>query len=159
MPKEIRKLHALTAFELPAALFAPIPPRVLATYALRAATEPASDLRRRPAPTRMTLLAAFCWQRRKGIIDGLVDLLLQVVHRITVRAEKKVVKELLKDVQHVHGKTTLLYKLAEAAVTQPDGTVREVVFPAVGEATLHHLVQESRTQGPAYRYHIHNRWC
>jgi hypothetical protein len=25
---------------------------------------------------------------------------------------------------------------AEAVVTQPDGTVREVVFPAVGEATL-----------------------
>jgi len=79
-----------------------------------------------------------------------------VVHRITVRAEKKVVKELLKDVQHVHGKTTLLYKLAEAAVTQPDGTVRAVVFPAVGEATLHRLVQESQTQGPAYRYHVHS---
>jgi len=73
-----------------------------------------------------------------------------------VRAEKKVVKELLKDVHHVHGKTTLLYKLAEAAVTQPDGTVRAVVFPAVGEATLHRLVQESQTQGPAYRYHVHS---
>ena len=154
--KEISKLRTLTALELPAALFAPLPPRVLATYALRAATEPASDLHRRPAPTGATLLAAFCWQRRKVIIDGLVDLLLQVVHRITVRAEKKVVKELLKDVHHVHGKTTLLYKLAEAAVTQPDGTVREVVFPAVGEATLHRLVQESRTQGPAYRYHVHS---
>jgi TnpA family transposase len=154
--KEIRKLRTLTALELPASLFAPIPPKVLATYALRAATEPPSDLRRRPAATRLTLLAAFCWQRRQGIIDGLVDLLLQVVHRITVRAEKKVVKELLRDVQHVHGKTTLLYKLAEAAVTQPDGTVRDVVFPAVGEATLHRLVQESRTQGPAYRYHVHS---
>jgi hypothetical protein len=154
--KEIRKLRTLTALELPALLFAPIPPKVLATYALRAATEPPSDLRRRPTATRLTLLAAFCWQRRKGIIDGLVDLLLQVVHRITVRAEKKVVKELRKDVQHVHGKTTLLYKLAEAAVTQPDGTVRDVVFPAVGEATLHRLVQESRTQGPAYRYHVHS---
>ena len=143
--KEISKLRILTALDLPAALFAPIPPRVLATYALRAATEPGSDLRRRPAPTRATLLAVFCWQRRKVIIDGLVDLLLQVVHRITVRAEKKVVKELRKDVHHVHGKTTLLYKLAEAAVTQPDGTVREVVFPAVGETTLHRLVQESRT--------------
>jgi hypothetical protein len=154
--KEIGKLRTLTALDFPAALFAPIPPKVLATYALRAATEPPSDLRRRPAPTRSTLVAVFCWQRRKVIIDGLVDLLLQVVHRITVRAEKKVVKELFKDVHHVHGKTTLLYKLAEAVVTQPDGTVREVVFPAVGEATLHRLVQESRMQGPAYRYHVHS---
>jgi hypothetical protein len=154
--KEIRKLRTLTALALPASLFAPMPPKGLATYALRAATEPPSDRRRRPVATRLTLLAAFCWQRRKGIIDGLVDLLLQVVHRITVRAEKKVVKELLKAVQHVHGKTTLLSKLAEAAVTQPDGTVRAVVFPAVGEATLHRLGQESQTQGPAYRYHVHS---
>jgi Tn3 transposase DDE domain len=77
------------------------------------------------------------------------------VHRITVWAEKKVVKELLQDVRHVHGKTTLLYKLAEAAITQPDGTVRAVVFPVVGEETLHRLVHESRTKGPAYRYHVH----
>ena len=154
--REISKLRTLTALDLPVALFGPIPPKVLATYYLRAATEPPSDLRRRPAPTRYTLVAAFCWQRRKAIIDGLVDLLLQVVHRITVRAEKKVVKELLQDIHHVHGKTTLLYKLAEAAVTQPDGTVREVVFPVVGETTLHHLVQESRTKGPAYRYQVHS---
>jgi hypothetical protein len=153
--KEIRKLRTLTALGLPDTLFALLPPKVLATYALRAATEPPSDLRRRPAPTRYTLVAAFCWQRRKAIIDGLVDLLLQVVHRITVRAEKKVVKELLQDVHHVHGKTTLLYKLAEAAITQPDGTVRAVVFPVVGEETLHHLVHESRTKGPGYRSHVH----
>jgi TnpA family transposase len=75
--------------------------------------------------------------------------------REEVGGEKKVVKELLQDVRHVHGKTTLLYKLAEAAITQPDGTVRAVVFPVVGEETLHRLVHESRTKGPAYRYHVH----
>jgi dihydropteroate synthase len=62
------------------------------------------------------LLAAFCWQRRQEIIDGLVDLLIQIVHRISVRAEKKVVDELLGDLQKVRGKTTLLFKMAEAAL-------------------------------------------
>jgi TnpA family transposase len=75
--------------------------------------------------------------------------------REEVGGEKKVVKELLQDVRHVHGKTTLLYKLAEAAITQPDGTVHAVVFPVVGEETLHRLVHESRTKGPAYRYYVH----
>ena len=65
------------------------------------------------------MLAAFCWQRRQEIIDGLVDLLIQIVHRISVRAEKKVVDELLGDLQKVHGKTTLLFKIAEAALEQP----------------------------------------
>ena len=53
--KEISKLRTLTALGLPDTLFAPLPPKVLATYALRAATEPPSDLRRRPVPTRYTL--------------------------------------------------------------------------------------------------------
>ncbi|MGH8067915.1 MAG: hypothetical protein ACRERE_22355 [Candidatus Entotheonellia bacterium] len=72
-------------------------------------------MRHHPAPVRYTLLAAFCWQRRRDIIDGLVDLLVLVIHRIGVRAEHKVVQGFLRDLQRVDGKTTLLYKLAEAA--------------------------------------------
>jgi len=100
--KEVAKLQTLTALHLPEDLFATVSPKVLAMYRLRAATAPPSDLRRHPDPTRFTLLAAFCWERRQTIIDGLVELLLQVVHRITVRAETKVVKALLGDVQQIH---------------------------------------------------------
>jgi hypothetical protein len=93
-------------------------------------------MRRHPAPVRYTFLAAFCWQRRRDIIDGLVDLLVLVVHRIGMRAERNVVQELLRDLQRVDGKTTLLYKLAEAALEQPEGIVKDVLFPVVGEPTF-----------------------
>jgi len=73
------------------------------------------------------------------------------VHRITVRAEKKVVQELLGDLQKVRGKTTLLFKMAEAAVDHPDGTVRDVLYPVVSEQRLRDLVKEYRASGPAYR--------
>jgi hypothetical protein len=93
------------------------------------------------------LSAAFCWQRRRDIIDGLVDLLVLVIHRIGVRAERKVVQEPLRDLQRVDGKTTLLYKWAEAALEQPEGIVKDVLFPIVGEPTLNALVKEYRAQG------------
>ena len=64
------------------------------------------------------------------------------MHRIGVRAERKVVQELLRDLQRVDGKTTLLYKLAEAAVEQPEGMVKDVLFPVVSEPTLNALVRE-----------------
>jgi hypothetical protein len=38
-----------------------------------------------------------------------------------------VVDELLGDLQKVHGKTTLLFKMAEAALEHPDGVVRQVL--------------------------------
>ena len=116
--------------------------------------EPPREVRRHPEPIRYTLLAAF-WQRRQEIIDGLVDLLIQIVHRISVRAEKKVVDELLGDLQKVHGKTTLLFKMAEAALEQPEGVVREVLYPVVSEQTLSDLVKEYRAHGPTYRRHVY----
>jgi hypothetical protein len=152
---ELAKLQRVTALALPSDLFAAVSPQRLQVYRTRAATEPPREMRRHPAPIRYTLLAAFCWQRRQEIIDGLVDLLILVIHRISVRAERKVVKELLQDLERVDGKTTLLYKLAEATLAQPHGIVKDVVFPIVGEPTLHALVNEYRTHGPIYRHHVH----
>ena len=113
------------------------------------------ELQRHPEPIRYTLLAAFCWQRRKAIIDSLIELMIQVVHRISVRAEKKVVTEVIGDLEKIYGKTNLLYRLAEAALQQPNGVVREVLFPVVGEQTLAALVKEYHSKGPVYRRHVH----
>ena len=41
--------------------------------------------------------------------------------------------------------------MAGAAVGKPDGTIREVLFPVVGEQTLHDLVRESKATGRTYR--------
>ena len=88
-------------------------------------------------------------------LDELVELLIHIVHKIGVRAERKVYKELFADLMRVSGKTTLLFKIAEAADSNPDGTVRDVVFPVVGEQTLRDLVKEYHADGPAYKLRIH----
>jgi hypothetical protein len=46
---------------------------------------------------------------------------IQIAHRVSVRAEEKVDIELLKYAKKVVGKARLLYKLAKAAKGQPDG--------------------------------------
>ena len=129
--------------------------KTLERYRLRVATESIHEVRRHPAPIRCALLAAFCWQRRRAIIDGLVDLLIQIVHRVSVHAERKDVTEILGGLETVHGKNMLLFRLAEAAVTQPEGVIRDVLFPVVHEETLHALVKEYRSKGPTYQRHVH----
>ena len=52
-------------------------------------------------------------------------------------------KELLEDFKRVDGKRRLLYRVAEASLAQPDGTVREVVFKVVGEQRLKDIVKDS----------------
>ena len=56
--------------------------------------------------------------------------------------------------KRVTGKNTLLCRLAETALANPDGIIREVLFPVVDEQTLADLVKELKSTGPAYRQHV-----
>ena len=82
-------------------------------------------------PAQASLVAALLWWREREITDGLLDLLVRVVHKIGARAE--------------------------AAVENPEGTVREVLYPVVGEGTLKELVKEYKGSGPAFRLNVHAR--
>jgi hypothetical protein len=86
--RELEKLQQIETLGLPDTLFAELPSKILRQYRLRAAAEPPREIRRHPEPMRYTLLAAFCWQRRHEIIDGLVDLLIQIVHHLRAGREK-----------------------------------------------------------------------
>jgi TnpA family transposase len=69
--------------------------------------------------------------------------MIHIAHRIGVRAEEKVNTELMKHARKVVGKAKLLYKLAKAAKGQPEGTVKDVIYPAIGEKTLEDLIREA----------------
>jgi len=88
-------------------------------------------------------------------VDGLVELLIQVTHRITVKAERRVIEELMAEAQQVRGKAGILFRVAEAAVSQPDGVVREVIFPVVGEQTFAALVREAKALGTPQSRRVH----
>jgi TnpA family transposase len=152
---EMSKLTRIRQLGLPATLFADVPPKVLQHYRQRAATEPPRELRRHADAVRATLLAAYCHLRGQDITDQLVELLIDIVHRIGAKAQQKVEKALLNDLKRVSGKTNLLFQLAEAAVDHPDGIVSEVLYPVVGERVLRELVKEYRSSGPIYRRHVH----
>ena len=58
---------------------------------------------------RCTLLAALCWTRQAvKEIDGLVDLLTGLIHRIGAWAERRVEKELIGELASVPGKRGIL---------------------------------------------------
>lgn len=93
---------------------------------------------------------------RAEFLDGLVEgLLIHTVHRIGASAENRVEKEMFEDFRRVRGKTTVLFKLAEAAVDHPDGVVQDVLYPVVGEQTLRDLVKEFKSSGPMFRTVVH----
>jgi TnpA family transposase len=148
---EIAKLERIRALGLPPDLFAGVPLPVMEAWRARAAVEYPSDLRERARPLRLTLLSALCWWRRSELNDSLVDLLLGVVLKINTRAERRVERELLGDLKRVQNKEAILYRLAEAALEHPDETVRDALYPIVGEQTLRDLGAEARADRATFR--------
>jgi TnpA family transposase len=152
---EVEKLRQLQGLELPHDLLTPISTRYLQRLKLRVVAETLHELRRHPDPVRYGWVALFCAVRAQEITDNLTDMLLHLVHKMGVNAEKRVEKELLADFKRVTGKTGLLFHLAEVSLDHPKGQVDEVIYPAVGEQTLRDLVKEYRASGRSYREKVH----
>ena len=153
----IDRLEALRAIGIPGDILHDLNPKLVKRYRQRAATENAWELRRHPPQIRYPLLVFYCVPREGEIIDGLVDLLIQVIHKISARAEQKIIKELIKSITKVHGKTSILFHIAEAVMGEPDGVVRDVIFPVASEDTIVQLVKEFRSSGPAYAKKIYTK--
>ena len=153
MLTEISRLEAVRAIGLPDGLFVDVAPKVVAAWRSRAAVESPSHLRdpRSDPDKTVTLLAALVYSRTWEITDALVTLLLRVVHAIGARADRRVTKQLVAEFKKVHGKENLLFRVAEASAARPDETVRQVVFPVLGEDNLRNLIAEYKSSGSTYR--------
>jgi TnpA family transposase len=142
---EVQKLQLLRTLSLPPTLFADLSPRMVTALRQRASVEEPHELRRHPQPLRLTLLAAFAWQRQHEVTDTLVDLLITMIKQVTAKAERRVEREVIAEIKRIANKTGVLRKMVEAAVTHPDGVVSEVIYPVVGEQTLKDLAVELNT--------------
>jgi hypothetical protein len=121
MQAELAKLDLIRRIELPVDLFDDTSPRYLERCRRRVVVEAPHELRRHPDAARITWLAAFVYLRARSLADDLVDLLIETIHQIGARAERKVERELLDDLKRVTGKQNLLFELADVTLAQPDG--------------------------------------
>ena len=152
---EIAKLERLRGLGLPPDLLRSAHREQVKRFRRRAAIETAWELRRHTERIRLPLLAFWCVPRQAEVIDGLVELLIQVTHRITVKAERRALEELVEEAVEVRGKAVILFRIAEAAVGSPEGVVREVIFPAAGQSTLEALAREAQALGTPRSRRVH----
>lgn len=143
----IDKLACLDRIGLAPTVFQDIPPKFIEQFRQRCATESITELRRHPPAIRYSMVAMFCWRRRQQLTDFLIDVLLQIIHNLSTRAEKRVDKQQFAAFKRVRGKARLLFKVAEATVDKPDGIIKNVVYPVVSQEVLKELVAEFKAMG------------
>jgi len=132
-------------------------PDIVERYRLRVGTEDAWDIRRHPEETRDALLCCYLVPRASELTDALGDLLISLTHKISARAESRVIKELVTEFRKVEGKPALLFRMALAADGAPDGRIRAVIFPVVSQKTIKDLANEHRAKNPTFSYRVHHK--
>lgn len=152
--REMDKLDCLREIRLPKNILAGLSPRMLTLYKQRVATEPLRELRRHPDHKKYPLLAIYCQLRAEEITDTLVQMLFQITNGVDRHSENRVVKEYVADIKRVRGKPELLFRIANAAIDNPDGIVRDVIFPVVGEQTLKDLIAEFKASGSYFTQQV-----
>lgn len=113
----------------------------------RAVHEDAWEMRRRTETRRIAMYAIYLYDRRRELTDTLVELLIETTHQIVSRSERRVAAQFLGDIKRIAGKEALLADIAEAAITNPDGAVANVIFPVASEKKLKAILRERKAKG------------
>jgi len=145
--KSAERLSFLRSLMLPHHRLSEVGSRWVDRVRRRVGQESAWEMRRHPETSRFGLYAVFLMVREAEIIDGLVDLLIETIHKIGGKAERKVATEVARDVEKVYGKEKPLADIAVASITSPQGKVCDVIYPVAGERKLKAIIEEQWSRG------------
>jgi hypothetical protein len=131
LEKEIAKLRTLRALNVPPAALTAVSDPVLQLLTRRAAHERAGEMRAHPAPLRSALLACLIHQRTMDVLDHVVRMMLEIIRRLDTHTDQHRQKAWCRDSKRVTGQVQRWFPVAEAVVEEPEGTIRDVLWPRV----------------------------
>ncbi|WP_242661907.1 Tn3 family transposase [Salipiger thiooxidans] len=141
------RLAFVNTLGLPFDTITNVDPALIQRLSRRVDGETAAEMRRHGDTRRLGLFALHLMHRRAQMIDALIDLLLEIIHRMQTRSRRRVVGSIARDIERVHGKERLLVDMAIAAVDDPEGRVLEVIYPVASVARLKAVIEEDRAKG------------
>ncbi len=150
LEKEIWKLQLSKDIAINKESFSDIPIKAIKILKLRARNETASEMREHPEQIRYALLACFIYIRTSEIIDDIVNMTIDLIQKVDTNSQTQLNTRLLSDIKKVEGKVQILYRIAEAVIKNPNGSIKEVIFPEIKEEVFQNLVAEYQTTGPQY---------
>lgn len=153
----IEQLSILNRFNFDVAAIQKIPRKRIVHYSQAFTRLNPSDLKQMSDNKRCAYLLIHCYTRKEEIIDKTIDMFNRIIRNVIHKSEKRVVKKLINDVKKVYGKDTILFHIAEVCLEQPDGTIRDKIFPIVGQDKLKNIIDEYKKKGPKYQSLLHQQ--
>lgn len=141
--EEVEKLQYVRGFDIDGKMvFKNIPRSILHQLYKRVRPEDNYQMRRHPGNIRYSFMVTLLFFRQRELTDNIVQSFIELIRRISKKAEKDLEKTLIRNIKKIYGKGRILYRLARALTENPDGTVRDVVLNEIGEDTLLRIISE-----------------
>ncbi len=150
----VEKYKALKAITLPKTIESFGSRKLFVKYYERVLVESPSHIRNHEPPIRYAYLAFFCVIRQQLMADTLTDLLLKLLRRILTKAESSVDRALRLDNKRVKGKFGTLLLLAKQSVDNPEGIIKDVIYPEVSQERLAEIVTDLGSDGYWYKNQV-----
>lgn len=152
---ELSKVKTIEELALPKDLFEGLSEQLVNRYRQRVETESLTEIRRHPDPIRYLLLSAFCSQRSQEIVDSIIELFILLVHRLENRSRKRAASEIIATAEESENHDQMLYQIAVAALSDPEGTVQEVIYPVANATQLETVVETLGEGGKSFKERLH----
>ena len=107
-------------------------------------TTPPGELRRYADNKRYAMLLCFCYLRGLAITDNLIEIFIQLTHRISTRAKKKVMQEFWKNRKKIYNKDAILIELVKLNLDNPQGVIEKTIYPKISKDTLENILKDPK---------------
>lgn len=153
--QEIKKLKTINSLKIPDNMFQSIPQRIIKRYRQRVSSELLGEIKRHPETMKYALLAIFFWSRKREITDNLIELFISVIHKIDSKAVKRVEKEILNENRKIFSKNHVLSRLTELALDNPEGVIKDVIYPEFKPDILSELLKTLTIRDISYKSRVY----
>lgn len=103
-----------------------------------------SELLKMSDNKRYAVLICFSYYQVMSLTDSLIDMLIQLVHKVDIKAKKKVMKEFWNNRRETYDKDRVLNHLAEISINNPKGIIEQEIYPKVSKEVLEAVLKKSK---------------
>ena len=153
----IEKIDFLIGLQLPEKSFSQLSIKLINKYYTRVMAELPGSMLDYKETIRYSIFAIFCYHRSQVLLDQSADLFTKLTHKMRTSAENAINKTILSEVRRVDGKFDILCKLASISFDNPEGIIKEKIYPAVGKETLGDIVKDINSKGKWYENQVNKK--
>ena len=104
-----------------------------------------SQIRKYSEVKKVAVLGCFCFVRSMQSADYLIDMFVQLAHKITKRAKQKLLQEFWNNRKIIYNKGELLKSMANVSIKNPKGIIEEKIYPVVSKEELEKILTGSQS--------------